>query len=486
MRASDYYGDWTLVSGRDELVVMPGKRFVQVDCGGQEIPLVLPDPRDIAPGLEHWRIFVTNGSLSFGNVVFEPPGLPVEFGGGVTVLLQPINPAGDFDLRDNITGIDTVWQSQTRGTVSPFVVRDGAEVGLIFQEGEFSEDGTAASGQWVSVSYVGLVNGAPRWLYQVGEWTDSKALDNTPGLVFSHGTNEAAASNNQAFRYDAGLGAWRTLPAANTSRTEAQGFALLTFQQDTHFIAGGIGPLSSAEKYLFDTWGTVTALPAPIAGGASWNANALGYIHGGLSQGGLSQGGQLLEFFATTGFGVWTTRSTSFQARVSHTGGRLGGAPLPFGYISGGGTAQDGSLVQRYQSGLDAWGLSPHRPSGTAIGVSSAAYVSDQGVGARVFVGGRHQWQGTDLADGSRQAWELTASPVESWRSLPSVPSVVARAAASGPGVGGRIYLAGGGLNNAIAAAWSYGPLETWRVEPSAPMPRTGISQHGTAGRSQA
>jgi hypothetical protein len=481
MKAGEYYGGWMIVSGRDDLVVIPGRRFVDVDCGGGEIPLVLPDPQDLAPGLEHWRIFVRNGSLSFGNVVFEPPALPVDFGGGVVVLLQPINAAGDFELRDNVTGFDTVLQSQTRGTVSPFVVRDGAEQLMLFQEGELVEEGTASAGQWLSVSFAGYQGGAPRWVYQVGDYTDAKALDSTPGLVFSHGIDGAAAPNNQAFRFDAGLASWRNLPAAPTNRAEAHAFALPASGQDWHFVCGGDGPLSSAERYLLDTWGTMTALPAAITGGASWDANALGYVHGGVGQ-----SGKLREFLATAGFGAWTERSTSLQARVSHTGGRLGGAPLPFGYLSGGAMGQDASLVQRYQSGLDAWGLAPHRPSGTAIGVSSAAYVSDQGVGCRVFLGGRHQWQGTDLADGSRQAWELSASPVEGWRSLPSAPAVVARAAGAGPGVGGRVYFAAGGLSNPISAAWSYGPLETWRAEPSAPAPRTGISQHGTSGRSQA
>jgi hypothetical protein len=478
MNALEYYGGVQFVSGGPSLALIPGRRIIHLDAGGGSVALQLPDPRDLEPGAEHWRVFVTNGSLAFGNITFQPAGIPVQFGPGLTVIVPPLNPAGDWPLVD-VHGLDAIIPSQERGTPSPFITVDGAEVDVTYQVEAYAEEGEALAGQWLSVCFAGVVKGVPRWVYQVGSFEQHPALDSTVGLVYSHGIDGVSAPSKAAFRLDTGLALWQTLPAAGTPRSNAGAFGVETFAQDTHFICGGTAAGTNCEKYLLNTWGAVAAMPSPVSFAASWDALAVGFVHGGAE----SQG-QLLQYTPMIGLGVWTPKSSSIQGRNSHTGGRLGGAPSAFAYISGAGLAQAGSLLQRYQAGADVWGQGPHRPSGTAIGGVSAAYVSDQGVGARLFMGGRYQWQGQDLPDASRQVLELVASPVESWRPMPQPPTPVADAAAAG--ATGRVYVSGGGASSPTTVTYSFGPLDVWRAEPSSPAPRSGLRAHATAGRSQA
>lgn len=481
MIAAEHFGGFVSQVGGPLLRLIPGQRFVRLDCAGGEVVLILPSPADLTPGGEHWRVFVENGTLAYGEVSLQPAGIPVVFGPGLVIVIPPLNAAGDWPLVDNTTAQVVSVPSQVRGSPSPFVVVDGAEQPVNYQAASLNEKGAATSGQWLSVSYGGLVEGTHRWVFQTGDWLEVAARDTSTGLVVSHGSDAAAAPSSSAWRLDLGLGTWRTLPAATTPRTEAAGFAVPTFGQDTHYMVGGFGPLASAEKYLLDTWGFVPSSPSPTTGAASWDALASGFLHGGVSL-----GGQLFEFIAAAGLGAWATRSTSFQARLSHTGGRLGGAPSPFAWLSGGGATQDGSLVQRYQAGLDAWGLAPRRPSGTVIAPASAGYVSDREVPARLWVGGRYQWMGTDLADISRQVWELSASPVEAWRAMPQPAAPVINAAAAGVRAPGELGVAGGGSGNPSALTLSLRALDVWRVEASMPAARTGLRAHGTAGRAQA
>jgi hypothetical protein len=478
MNALEYFGGVQFVTGGPSLALIPGRRIIHLDAGDSAVALQLPDPQDLEPGAEHWRVFVTNGSLVFGNVTFQPAGIPVAFGYGLTLIVPPLNPAGDWPLVD-VNGLDSSIPSQQRGTPSPFVTVDGIEVEVTFQFEAYAEAGEVLAGQWLSISYAGELKGQARWVYQVGSFESLPALDSTPGLLYSHGIDGVSAPSNAAFRLDTGIALWQTLPAAGTPRSNAGAFGVETFSQDTHFICGGTVAGTNCEKYLLNTWGAVAAMPGAVSFAASWDALAVGLVHGGAES-----HGQLLQHTPTVGLGVWTTKSSSIQGRNSHTGGRLGGAPSAFAYLSGGGLAQSGSLLQRYQAGADVWGLGPHRPSGTAIGGVSASYVSDQGVGARLFMGGRYQWQGQDLPDTSSQVLELVASPVESWRTMPQAQSPVADAAAAG--ANGRVYVSGGGASSPTAVTHSFGPLDVWRKEPDSPVARSGLRAHATAGRSQA